>query len=99
MSCSGANRHRRPVFLLTVLVLIALAGYLYSPWHTHDSRSASTCPFSGFEHNVLEQPESGWVLAQQTTAFWMVPEPVASTSLTLCTEICGPRAPPFSSSL
>lgn len=47
------------VAALVLFSILALAGFLYSPWHVHSRLAASPCPFTAFEHNAYAGESGG----------------------------------------
>lgn len=64
-------RYRSSVVGAFVLFsILALAGFLYSPWHVHSRLAASPCPFTAFEHSAYAGESHGpLVLAPAPDAF------------------------------
>jgi hypothetical protein len=75
-------------------VLLALSGFVCSPWHKHSRLPGQTCSFSAFEHAPGVQAAAHHLLPPPEPLLWQdtSPRPV-SPCLGLSTAHAG-RAPP-----
>ncbi|MGC8794066.1 MAG: hypothetical protein ACP5U2_11815 [Bryobacteraceae bacterium] len=79
---------------MLILILLVLAGLLYSPWHRHNPAARQACIFSPLESSLTLEAQSHIELAPVMEAIWLAAcEPVLPCPPPLTRAHFG-RAPP-----